>query len=66
MPIAEEKRSVLIASTTYNLTLRGHDVVDIDPPGKWRPIFSRPQLRKPEAAVRTVERFIPDDTGTIF
>jgi hypothetical protein len=66
MPIAEEKRSVLIASTTYNLTLRGHDVVDIDPPGKWRPIFSRPQLRKPEAAVRTVERFISDDTGTIF
>jgi hypothetical protein len=60
MPIPEDRRTVTIAAKQYTLTIRGHDVVDIDPPGKWRPIFTRPNLRKPQAATRVVQRFVVD------
>lgn len=66
MPIAEEQRTVTIAAKQYKLTIRGHDVVDIDPPGKWRPIFARPNLRTQEAATRVVQRFVPDETVKVF
>ena len=45
----------------YVATVRGSEIVGIDPPGQYCPIFWKPQYRTSETAWRTVERFVADD-----
>jgi hypothetical protein len=61
MPIGERTEKVMVAAKDYTLTIRGHDVVKIDPPGKWRPLFAREAWRKGPVATKTLERFVVDD-----
>jgi len=59
-PIPERTESRTIQSKDYRVTVRGNEIVDIDPPGENCPIFNRPELRNDEAQWKTVERFVSD------
>ena len=46
--IAEIKETVgSLDGTEYRQRWRGNTIVDIDPPGKWLPMFQRPELDRP-------------------
>ena len=47
-------------STSYDVTVRGNEIVDISPGGERHPIFQRPHYRKEETRWKTVERFVSD------
>ena len=59
-PIGEQTRFVNIMTRKYRLTLRGHDVVDIDPPGKLGPLYQRERYRNDAVAWQKRERFAPE------
>ncbi len=47
-------------STSYDVTVRGNEIVDINPPGERHPIFQRPHYREEETRWKTVEHFVSD------
>lgn len=59
-PIAERVETRTIMSKPYRLTVRGHDIVDIDPPGAHCPIFRRPAARLADPPMRVVTRFLSE------
>ena len=61
-PIAERTQRETIGGRPYTLTLKGHDVVAIDPPGKYRPYYERDKYRKGKMLWKTVQRFVSDQT----
>lgn len=58
-PIFERTVDATIGNLPYTLTIKGNEVVSIDPPGKWVPFYQREKYR--ENRVRWVdrERFVP-------
>ena len=59
-PISERVIVAKIANKNYSLTIKGNDVVDIDPAGKLCPIYQRQHYRSNKAKKIKVERFVPD------
>ena len=61
-PIRERTDIVYVEKHRYVLTRRGNDVVDIDPPGRYCPLYQRRHYRDGEARLRTVTRFVSNET----
>ena len=55
-PIGERTDVVYVEKHRYVLTRRGNDVVDIDPPGRYCPLYQRRHYRDAEPRPRTVTR----------
>jgi len=60
-PIAERTEKRNIIGKDFTVTVRGNEVVDIDPPGRYCPLFQRPEYRGDDPGLRTVERFVADE-----
>lgn len=57
-PISERERRAKIAENTYDLLIRGNDVVRMDPPGKYQTVYQRERYRRDEPAWVEVQRYI--------
>jgi len=57
-PIIERAEKVRIQGKAYILTRKGNDVVHIDPPGQYGPLYQREKYRENQARTRKVERFV--------
>jgi len=57
-PIFERTDKVRIQGKEYTLIRKGNDVVHIDPPGKYCPLYQREKYRENKARTKKVERFV--------
>ena len=57
-PISERKVSVDIEKQTYSLTLKGNEVVDIYPRGRFCPLYQRSYYRQGATRWQNVSRFV--------
>ena len=57
-PISERTDVVRIMGKDYTLIRKGNDVVHIDPPGKYCPLYQREKYRDNKVRTKTVERFV--------
>jgi hypothetical protein len=59
-PISERTDTVHIQKTRYALVRRGSEVVAIDPPGRFAPLYLRDHYRQDATRWRRAERFVCD------
>ena len=57
-PIAERADAVWIEKEKYTLVRKGNDVVAIDPPGRYCPLYQRDHYRVNTTRWRKIERFV--------
>ena len=57
-PISERTDSVWVQKEKYTLVRKGNDVVAIDPPGKYGPLYQREHYRADDTRRRRSERFV--------
>jgi len=57
-PINERTDVVHIEKQRFNLTRKGNDVVSIDPPGRYHPLYQRQHYRTGGTRWREIERFV--------
>jgi hypothetical protein len=60
-PIVERTDTVWIEKDRYALVRKGHEIVAIDPPGRYVPLFQRDHYRADRARWHKIERFVADD-----
>lgn len=60
-PIFERTDVVEILGVPYTLVRRGNDVVSIDPPGQYCPLYQRGHYRTGQTAYQKVTRFVSDE-----
>lgn len=60
-PISERTVKESIQGTEYTFVVRGNDVVAVDPPGKYRPLYQRGMYRTGQPTFRKVNRFVADE-----
>ena len=60
-PVGERTDVVYVEKHCYVLTRRGNDVVDIDPPGRYCPLYQRRNYRDGEPRLRPVTRFVSSE-----
>ena len=60
-PISERVEDVHIQKQRYILTIRGNDVVDIDPPGRYGPYYERDHYREDATRWKQMERLVTDE-----
>jgi len=60
-PIAERTVEVNIEKRCYSLILRGSEVVKIDPPGQFCPLYQRNHYRQDGVRWRKMTRFVSDE-----
>jgi hypothetical protein len=61
-PIAERTEEVWIEKARYTLIRKGHDVVHIDPPGRYCPLYQRAHYRENATRWRKRERFVSHES----
>jgi len=59
-PIAERTDEVWIQKEKYTLVRKGNEIVSIDPPGRYHPLFMRDCYRDNVTRWRKIERFVAD------
>ena len=59
-PIPEKTEDIIVEKHKYRVTLRGNDVVYIDPPGKNKPIYQKDHYRKGRTLWKKIIRFVPE------
>ena len=64
-PISERTQQETIGARPYTLTLKGNDVVAIDPPGKYCPYYQRQKYRQGTVEWKQVQRFVSDEVLVI-
>jgi hypothetical protein len=57
-PIFERTDKVQIQGKDYTIIRKGNDVVHIDPPGKYCPLYQRDKYRENKARTKTIDRFV--------
>ena len=57
-PIFERTDKVKSRGSEYTLIRKGNDVVHIDPPGKYCPLYQRDKYRENKVRTKNVERFV--------
>jgi len=57
-PIFERTDEVSIEERKYTLVRKGNDVVDIDPPGKYYPLYQRAHYRENQVLWKKTARFV--------
>jgi hypothetical protein len=65
-PISERTEKQTIQGTKYKFVVRGNDVVSVDPPGKFRPLYQRAMYRTGEPLFRKVTRFVPNENFPLW
>lgn len=60
-PIAERSDVVYVEKEQYTLTRKGNEVVHIDPPGKYCPLYQRAHYRSNSAHWRKIQRFVSSE-----
>ena len=60
-PISERTEKRSIEGFDYTFVIRGNDVVSVDPPGKYYPMYERGHYRQGETLYTKVNRFVADD-----
>ena len=60
-PIAERTDTVWIEKEKYTLVRKGNDVVAIDPPGRYCPLYQRDHFRRESTRWRKIQRFVSDE-----
>jgi hypothetical protein len=60
-PIAERTEVVWVEKERYTLVRKGNDVVAIDPPGRYCPLYQREHYREDETRWRKIEQFVSSD-----
>ena len=60
-PIAERTEGAWIEKAHYTLVRKGNDVVAIDPPGRFCPLYQREHYRQNDTRWRKVERFVSNE-----
>ena len=60
-PIAERTDVVHIEKQRFTLVRKGNDVVSIDPPGRYYPLYQRQHYRDGATRWRNIERFVSDE-----
>lgn len=60
-PIYEKTVIIIVEKQKYTITLRGNDVVAIDPPGKNRPLYQRGHYRNGQTLWKKITRFAPNE-----
>jgi len=61
-PISERTDVVWVEKRRYTIVRRGNEVVDIDPPGRYCPLYQRGHYRQDSTRWRKIERFVSDET----
>jgi hypothetical protein len=64
-PISERTQQESIGARAFTLTLKGNDVVAIDPPGKYCPFYQRQKYRQGTVQSRELQRFVSDEALVI-
>jgi len=59
-PIFERTDKINIQGKVYTIIRKGNDVVHIDPPGKYNPLYQRDKYRHDEVQRKKVERFVAE------
>jgi len=59
-PISEKQVRTTIGGSDYTLTMRGNDVLEIDPPGVVAPLYQRAASRTRDVRWVSRERFVGD------
>jgi hypothetical protein len=65
-PISERTVETTIGDVPYTLIIKGNDVVSIDPPGKWCPLYQRAHYRENQARWVERERFVLAQPSYLF
>ena len=60
-PMADRTDTVSIEKEEYRLTRKGNEVVAIDPPGRYCPLYLRDHYRENSTRWRKIERFVSDE-----
>jgi DUF1680 family protein len=60
-PIYERTDKVTVLGEQYTLVRKGNDVVSIDPPGKYCPLYQRANYRNNEPEFRQLTRFVSSE-----
>jgi hypothetical protein len=63
-PIAETRESITVEKAAYTVVRKGSEVVKIDPPGKYCPLYQRDHYRENSTRWRKVTRFVSDELIT--
>ena len=58
--IEERIDNVTIEKETYTLIRKGNEVVAIEPPGRFCPLYQRDHYRDNATLWRTITRFVPE------
>jgi len=61
-PISERVEVATIGGQQYTLTIKGSDVVNIDPPGQYCPLYQREHYRTGPTLFKDVTRFVTDES----
>ncbi|OFX13927.1 MAG: hypothetical protein A2Z18_08570 [Armatimonadetes bacterium RBG_16_58_9] len=61
-PISERKLDIDIQKQHYHMTLKGNEVVDIYPRGRFCPLYQRNHYRQNDTLWRNVTRFVSDES----
>ncbi len=64
-PIGEQVKNVDIEKRRYILSVKGNDVVNIDPPGRFSPFYQRDHYRENSTRWRKTQRFVSEE-GPIY
>jgi hypothetical protein len=60
-PIAERAEHIHVEKRRYHIVRKGNEVVSIDPPGRYCPLYQREHYRSDSPRWRKVTRFVSDD-----
>jgi len=59
-PISERSDTVYIQKEKYTLVRKGNEIVWVDPPGRYAPLFQRDHYRENVTRWRQIERCVPE------
>ncbi|MBT9151396.1 MAG: hypothetical protein DDT40_01589 [candidate division WS2 bacterium] len=59
-PIFERTDIIFVEKQKYTIVRKGNDVVSIDPPGRYCPLYQRTHYRKNQTRWKKIERFVSD------
>ena len=60
-PISERDEVVHVEKQRFNLVIKGNDVVSIDPPGRYGPLYQRIHYRSDATRWRETQRFLSEE-----
>ena len=60
-PISERTEKTVINEREYTIVRKGNEVISIDPPGQYCPLYQREKYRADKVQRKQIERFVADE-----